>query len=129
MSKYLNNLRTQQQSTKEKVEAIIQESTGLSDFEYRMFIYESGIAFLEIMEGKEGEYFKILESKRSFWNWWTTKWYSRDVAFLRSELPKYKAYKPTYVEPAYKAWHDLTLLRKKTTIEGSYYHFVQLQEL
>jgi len=130
MSKQLDDLRKQRKQLKDEVEAAIRQWTGLSDGEHRMLIYESGLEFLQIMEGDtEGEYFKKMESKRSFWNWWTTKWYSRDVAFLRQELPHWKHLKTAYIEPKYKAWHQLEYLMKKDPLEDSYYHFLEMTRI
>lgn len=128
MSQVLDNLKTRQRQTKQEVDALIQYWTGLSAFAHSNFIYESGLEFLQYMEGEEDEYFKKLESKRSFWNWWTGKWFSRDVAFLRQELDQYKHLKPNYVEPHYRAWHALDYIKKKSPIEESYYHFIALLE-
>lgn len=129
MSKQLENLKKQQKQTKQEVDGLIQHWTGLTAFDHSNLIYTSGLNFLEYMEGDtEGEYFKKLESKRSFWNWWTTKWFSRDVAFLRQKLDEYKHLKSCYIEEEYRQWHDLNYIKKKSPIEDSYYHFIALQE-
>lgn len=129
MSKELENLNRQQNLTKQEVDGLIQYWTGLTAFDQSDLIYTSGLNFLEYMEGdSEGEYFKKLESKRSFWNWWTGKWFSRDVAFLRQELDRHKHLKASYIEVEYRQWHDLNCIKKKSPIEDSYYHFIAIQE-
>lgn len=129
MSEVLDNLNKQRKRTKQEVDSWIQYWTGLSAFDHSNLIYQSGLEFLEYMEGDtEGEYFKKLESKRSFWNWWKSKWFSRDVAFLRQEIYQYKQLKAKHVEPHYRAWHDLDHIKKKSPIEQSYYHFIALLE-
>ncbi|WP_052594115.1 hypothetical protein [Aureispira sp. CCB-QB1] len=129
MSKQLDNLKKHRKQTKQEVDRLIQYWTGLTPFDHSNLIYESGLEFLEFMEGDtEGEYFKKLESKRSFWNWWTSKWFSRDVAFLRQKLDEYRHLKADYIQPYYREWHDLEYIKKKSPIEQSYYHFIALQE-
>lgn len=122
--------RKEQADQKQAIlEAVIYQWTGLRIEEQRTFLYQSGLEFLQIMEGNEGEYFKKMESNKSFWNWWRGKWYSRDHAFVIRELPKLKALKSRYIEPYYKAYHNLHQLMDETPIETSYYQLVALTNI
>lgn len=106
-----------------QVEAEIMEWTEMKELEYRLLIYNTGIEFLEIMEG-DGQYFKRLQTQKSFWHWWANKWFSRDAAFLRMRLEDLKHLRSRHIQKAYKQWHDLDYLRKDTPLESSYYRLL-----
>jgi len=110
----------------EEIEATICKWTELDSFGYRDLLYKSALEFLEIMEGAgDSQYLKKMASKRSFWNWWSSKWYSRDSAFIQRVLPEYKCLKAKYIEEKYREWHSVNYLITNTPIEDSYYHLIE----
>lgn len=120
----IQQIKEEAAKLKALIEADIKEYTGLNEFQYRMLIYNTGLDFLRTMEGNEGEYFKVLEGKKAFWNWWVGKWYSRDAAFLRERINDIKHLRSRYVEQEYKSWHNLKYLKEKTPLEASYYRLL-----
>jgi hypothetical protein len=117
-------LRAKKQRIIACVEADIKDWTAMSDYQYRRLIFNTGINFLEIMEGKNGKYFERLATQKSFWNWWKNEWLMRDTAFLLHRLEQVRHLRSKYLEREYEHWHGLEHIRKNTSLEACYYRLL-----
>lgn len=70
-------------------EQFIIEKLNISETDYRQYIFDCGIAFLEMFydaeNPKQKEWIDFLskDKKYGFWNWWTGEWKVREHAFLK----------------------------------------------
>lgn len=120
-------IKNKEQKEQNHVEYMVKKYTGLTEEQYRMTIFESGIAFLQHMEGKhEDEYFMQLSKHKGFWNWWTNKWYSRDHLFVNTVLFNHKHLRAGAMYKVYERWHSLPSITQKNDIESSYYRMLDL---
>ena len=119
--------KKREQEELEYVEQSIKQWTGQTEEQYRMLIFESGIEFLQHMEGQhEEEYFMVLSKHKGFWNWWKLKWFSRDRSFVATVLYNHKHLKELALLNVYQRWHGLPKLVQDTPIEQSYYRMLHL---
>lgn len=102
---------------------------GISDEQYRMLIFETGIAYLERMEGKDSEYFTRISKTKQFWNWWTLRWHTRDRNFLYDVYPKLNPKKQNL--GSYLDHQNIAKRRLRYSLDDAYQHmlsYIPLQE-
>ncbi len=71
-------------------EQIIIKHLGITESHYRQYIFDSGMAFLEMYyDVNRPEQYRWIQrfsrdKKLGFWNWWTGEWKVRENLFLKA---------------------------------------------
>ncbi len=98
----------------------IQHAVGLSDYNYNLLIYETGMLFLNQLYPEGTSFYKWLsihERSPSFWKWWKAEWHKWEDEFLQ----QLEDNKVITFSPAFYGRRIVSMTNEKH-IESSYQH-------
>lgn len=102
--------KTQKEAVLQRNKARIVDLLKWSLDEYHVFLWNSGVHYLNIYLGKDKDAINELEARKVFWNWWINLWNSRDNAFIDQFDGLEDAYTTSRLVSTYHTIHNPKML-------------------
>jgi hypothetical protein len=115
--------------TSEELQRQIMQLLHWNEEQYALFIYETGLAYLQEYFGHDKEAIDILARRREFWNWFKNHWSYRNQVFLETFL--LDTCEMSWKLELYHALHNAKQLAceiyPSSTVLGTSFHIIKMQ--
>lgn len=106
------------------VKQIVETQTGISDFDYKLAIYEMGLKFLEQIFPSDSptykKYFAYIESQKTYWKWFRSEWHLFEQDLIKFMLEN-------KIPINYTVWQkEMDFICQNKKIENSFQNYIRI---